>query len=105
TAAPAAGVARGRRLFLGAVSPRSGGASCAACHSVREAPAAMHATLGNGLTHAFSRFQDAALSAVIERPCFPRVGTRLTADETFAVRAFLRHVDDNAPGSATPGAR
>ena len=105
TTATAADVARGRQLFLGAVSPRSGGASCAACHSVREEPAAMHATLGNDLTHAFSRFQDAALSAVIERPCFPRVGTRLTADETFAVVAFLRHVDRKAPGSAAPGAR
>ncbi len=104
--ATAADVARGRQLFLGAVSPRSGGASCAACHGVREEPAAMQATLGSDLTHAFSRFQDAALSALIERPCFPRVGTRLTADESFAVRAFLRHVDGNAaPGAATQGAR
>lgn len=91
--ATAADVAVGRGLFFGTVTPSTGGASCAACHMVREGASSMQGTFAGDLTHAYTRFQDAALSVVIRRPCFPRVGTMLTAEETFAVKAFLRYVD------------
>ena len=95
-------VALGRRLFLGTVSLRSGGASCASCHMVREEGSSLQATYGSDLTHAYSRFQDAALSALIQRPCFPRANAPLTAEELFAVKAFLRDVDGKtAPRLAT----
>jgi cytochrome c peroxidase len=86
-------VALGRRLFLGTVRLSSGGASCASCHRVREQGSSMRATFGADLTHVYSHFQDAALSTAIKRPCFPRVGAQLTAEESFALRAFLRYVD------------
>ena len=94
-------VASGRRLFLGTARLSSGGASCASCHMVREQGSAMRATFGADLTHIYSHFQDAALSAAIKRPCFPRVAAQLTAEESFAVRAFLRDVDGKtSPTSA-----
>ena len=97
-------VTRGRKLFLGTISPRSGGASCASCHMVQEDRTVPQATFGGDLTHVYSRVQDTALSTILDRSCFPRLfnGKRaaLAEDESFAVRAFLRYVDKAAPPSA-----
>lgn len=100
TATPAE-VARGKDLFMGATAAGSGGASCASCHMVREFVAARGATFGGDLTHVYSRFQDDALTAFMKQPCFPRVFGKdgaplLTADEAFAIKAFLRQVDRDA---------
>jgi cytochrome c2 len=100
--ATAQDVALGRRLFLGTVSASRGGASCASCHRIREEGAAVQATFGADLTHVYSRFQDAALSTFLERPCFPRVGVPLTANESFAMRAFLRYVDGKNASASAP---
>jgi mono/diheme cytochrome c family protein len=99
--ASAADVALGRELFLGATRPRSGGAPCGSCHSVRIDGAASGGTFAGDLTHVYSRFQDPALSAFLKRPCSPRAftvddGTQLTDAEAFAVKAFLRDVDARA---------
>jgi len=96
--AAAAEIALGRNVFFGARSARSGGASCASCHAVQIDGAPSGGTFGIDLTHAYSRFQDAALSDFLRRPCFPRAfpnenAAPLTDDEAFAVKAFLFQVD------------
>ena len=106
--ARAADVALGRDLFFGATRTRSGGAPCASCHAVQEGRAASAATFGVDLTHAYSRFQDAALSEFLRRPCFPRTfageqRAPLTDDEAFAVKAFLFRAD-REPSRAGRGA-
>jgi cytochrome c2 len=101
TTATPAEVARGKELFMGTVSLRSGGASCASCHMVREYVMVRRATLGRDLTHIYSRFQDTALTAFLKQPCFPRVFGKsgaplLSEDEAFSIKAFLRQVDRDA---------
>ena len=97
--ATAEDVERGRELFTGSLRPRSGGAACASCHVVRDADTRpTGGTFGGDLTHVYSRFQDAALSTFLQRPCFPRVfevegAPPLTPDEAFAVKAYLRRAD------------
>jgi len=59
-------------------------------------------TFGADLTHVYSRFQDAALSDFLRRPCFPRAfpnqdAAPLTDEEAFAVKAFLFKVDRSSP--------
>ena len=103
--ASSAEVAHGKAIFLGTVSPKSGGAPCASCHMVREFVASPRATFGGDLTHIYSRFQDAALSAFLKQPCFPRVSGKdgsppLTDDEVFVIKAYLRQVDRDAAAAA-----
>jgi cytochrome c len=99
--ASAGDIALGRGLFAGSQAPRSGGAPCGSCHIVRQENTSIGATFAGDLTHVYSRFQDAALSEFLRRPCFPRAfGTSgdapLTENEVFAVKAFLRYVDHEA---------
>jgi cytochrome c2 len=100
--AGAAEIALGRDVFFGARSARSGGASCASCHSLQADRAPRGGTFGADLTHVYSRFQDAALSDFLRRPCFPRAfpnqdAAPLTDEEAFAVKAFLFKVDRSSP--------
>ena len=93
-----ADIALGRELFRGSIAAKNGGASCGSCHVVQVDGASTGATFGSDLTHVYSRFQDAALSLALRRPCFPRAFDKdtagpLTADEAFAVKAFLRQAD------------
>jgi mono/diheme cytochrome c family protein len=98
--ATAADITLGRDLFVGTVTPQSGGAPCASCHTIGRqgiAPA-VGATLGGDLTHVYSKFQDAALSTFLQHPCFPRAfanegAAPLTSREAFAVKAFLWQAD------------
>jgi len=94
-------VARGRDLFMGTVSTRNGGASCAACHMAGDHVAVRRATLGGDLTHIYSKFQDGALTTFLRHPCFPRTSGKgsepaLSDDEAFSIKAFLRQVDRDA---------
>jgi cytochrome c2 len=98
--ATAADVALGRDLFMGTVTPENGGAPCASCHTVGRlgTGSTVGATFGGDLTHVYSKFQDAALSTFLQRPCFPRAFARegavpLTSHEAFAVKAFLMQAD------------
>ena len=100
--AHAAEIALGRDVFFGARPARSGGASCASCHTVQADRAPGGGTFGTDLTHVYSRFQDAALSDFLRRPCFPRAfpnqdAAPLTDEEAFAVKAFLFKVDRSSP--------
>jgi len=98
--ATVAEVALGRDLFMGTVTPENGGAPCASCHTVGRLGSGptVGATFGGDLTHVYSKFQDAALSTFLQRPCFPRAFARegvppLTSHEAFAVKAFLMQAD------------
>jgi ubiquinol-cytochrome c reductase cytochrome c subunit len=98
--ASAAEIELGRALFTGTRAPAVGGAPCMACHAV--AGSGGGGNLGPDLTHAYSKFQDRRLGVLLSRGCFPRAPyltahARLSDDEVFALKAFLRHED---PGQA-----
>lgn len=93
--ATAAEIDMGRALFVGERSLGSGGGACVSCHRVGDAVGA-GGTLGPDLASAYARYQDKALAALLAKGCFPRaVSTAdpviLTDEESFALRAFLRH--------------
>src|SRR5262249_60822473 len=85
-------MAAGRKLFFGAAPTRSGGAPCASCHSVRVDRTVTGGTFAGELTHAYTHFQDAALTEFLRRPCSPRAfpneaGAPLTTNEAVAAQA------------------
>lgn len=93
TATPAE-IELGRSLFVGQRALARGDAPCSACHraggSVR-----LGGTLGPDLAAVYARYQDKAMAAVLTRECVPRArpalgALALTAQEAFAIRAFLR---------------
>jgi cytochrome c2 len=91
----------GRQLFLGQRELARGGASCLSCHRVVGA-AAVGGTFGPDLSRAYARYQERALSALLDRGCYPRTPhtsarVRLTEDEAFALKAFLRHASNLKP--------
>jgi cytochrome c2 len=90
-------VDEGRRIFDGDAPLESGGLPCTSCHATRDAASARGGTLGPDLTNVYARYQDRALTAFFRRPCLSRVpdsgaGRYLSADETFALKAYLRTV-------------
>ena len=85
----------GRMLFMGERAFARGGAPCASCHRVDQTAGA-GGTLGPDLSRVYARFQDIRMSSLLDRGCFPRVPytpakSPLTEQESFALRAFLRH--------------
>jgi cytochrome c551/c552 len=96
--ATAAEIDLGRALFLGERPLSDGGAACVSCHRVGDS--VLGGNLGPELTHAYSKFQDRRLAALIARGCFPRVPDisakkSVRDDESFALKAFLREADTN----------
>jgi len=79
----------GRALFAGERAFAHGGASCASCHRASDEPAG--GTLGPDLSHTYARFRDKGLTTILSRGCFPRRARGLTEQETFALKAYLRH--------------
>ena len=95
--ATAADIDRGRQLFHGMTAFSLGGIACASCHSVREAAGKSGGVLASDLTFAYSQFQDVALTHFLKHPCFLRLPEAtlpafLAAEESFAVKAYLRAV-------------
>jgi cytochrome c2 len=95
TASPA-DVELGKKLFYGQVKLTSGGVSCVACHGVAKQRAV--GSLGSDLTRVYSKYQDKGLSSLLQSSCFPRVAAAdgappVTADESFALKAFLRETE------------
>ena len=87
-------------LFMGERALSDGGASCVSCHRVGDTM--LGGSLGPELTHAYSKFQDRRLAALLSRGCFPRVPDisvrrPLSDDESFSLKAFLREADTNFP--------
>ena len=98
--ATSAEIGLGRALFMGQRALSDGGASCVSCHRVGDTM--LGGSLGPELTHAYSKFQDRRLAALLSRGCFPRVPDisvrrPLSDDESFALKAFLRAADTNFP--------
>jgi cytochrome c551/c552 len=94
-------IALGRSLFVGERPLTDGGAACVSCH--RAGDSVLGGSLGPELTHAYSKFQDRRLAALLTRGCFPRVPDisarkSLRDDESFALKAFLRVADATPPG-------
>jgi cytochrome c2 len=88
----------GEKLFYGKVTLAHGGVSCVSCHSVLKQRAA--GSLGPDLTHAYSKYQDKGLASLLERACFPRLPAAdgvspVTANESFALKAFLHRADES----------
>jgi cytochrome c2 len=85
----------GKALFYGQVSLVNGGASCASCHSMFKEKVV--GSLGPDLTNVYSKYQDKALSSLLQRTCLPRTpsadGKFATTKEFFAVKAFLYITD------------
>lgn len=99
-------VEMGRTLFVGQRAPAGGGVSCSACHSAGKSAAG--GSLGPDLTHAYSKFQDKALSLFLARGCFPTLpesGKALTVQESFALRAFLRQAETGRHALDAAGTR
>jgi cytochrome c2 len=93
--ATAAEIEAGHELFVGQRPLVHGGGACITCHRVGDGVAA-GGTLGPDLVNAYARYQDRGLAALLGKGCFPRaVSTAdpviLTDEESFALRAFLRH--------------
>lgn len=87
-------MARGRELFAGRRALRNGGAACAGCHTVGGVGRWRAGTLAGDLTRVFDKYQDTGLARALAESRFPLMftayhGRPLTADEVFALRAFL----------------
>jgi mono/diheme cytochrome c family protein len=84
----------GRKLFYGERETINGAQACITCHSVRGA-GLRGGSLGPDLTGAYLRYQDPELTQSLRHRCFnwqtttPMKGY-LTANEVFALKAFLR---------------
>jgi mono/diheme cytochrome c family protein len=97
-------MAHGRALALGTVQLENGGPPCISCHTAEGMGAAISGgTLAKDLTNTFARLGDEGLDASLRNPAFPvmnRVFTDhpVTADEAFALRAFLYDANRSTPG-------
>jgi mono/diheme cytochrome c family protein len=94
--ATAAEVARGYRLFTGAVPLANGGAACIRCHDAGGAAGWQSGTLASDLTYAYTRYQDGGLTRALTESRLPLMADYrerpLTRDETFVLKAFLYQV-------------
>lgn len=93
--ATVAEIERGRRLFHGETALALGGAPCAGCHAAADG---VGGSLAPALTNIYSAYQDGALTQILKRPCvmrFPESAAPsfLLAEETFALKAYLHHID------------
>jgi len=104
TDATAADIAHGRALALGTVALENGGPPCISCHTAEGMGAAISGgTLARDLTNTFARLGDEGLDASLRNPAFPIMNRvfsdhPVTADEAFALRAFLYEANRSTPG-------
>jgi len=101
-------VSRGRDLFLGRLAFHAGGAACVQCHVAGEANLWGGGSLSDDLTRAYARYQEWGLDRALAHPRSPLMasiydGRPLTADEVFAIKAFLRQTAHSAPLPARSG--
>jgi len=90
-------IRRGFELFVGRVALTTK-APCSACHSIRHPLVdwtTTMATFGPELSEVYDKYYDKPLAASLRAPCWPRtpdesVRHALTADESLALRAFMR---------------
>jgi mono/diheme cytochrome c family protein len=96
TATPAE-IEQARGLFQGRARLANGGAACGSCHSVRDGGETTGGSLGPNLSGTYVKYQDKALTLFLKHPCFRRdpessQAIYLTPQESFAIKAYLRHV-------------
>jgi mono/diheme cytochrome c family protein len=89
-----ADIEMGRQLFSGDQRLKYGSQACSSCHGIQGA--GWGGSLGPDLTHTYFKFQDRALTEFLRHPCFQWETAGggphyLTAKESFALKAFLRH--------------
>lgn len=98
-------IARGMGLFVGDEPLKNGAAPCISCHVAGNAGGiAGGGVLAKDLTRVFARLGDEGLDAALKSPQFPLMNKifaeqPLTAEEAFALRAFLY---DSNRSSASP---
>jgi mono/diheme cytochrome c family protein len=107
SAATPAEVRRGRDLFLGRVKLSHGGPACVHCHVAGAADPLAAGTLAPDLTQVYLKYRDWGMKQALERPQFqfPMMsdiyGKRpLTADESYALTAFLYRMAHTPAGAA-----
>ncbi|MFO1464407.1 MAG: cytochrome c [bacterium] len=98
TAATPQDIAMGRELFLGARPLANGGPACISCHSAGSFGPLGGGSLGPDLTQVYSRYEDDGLSKALRKMGFNvmreiYIPKPLTADEAFAIKAFLLQTD------------
>lgn len=106
TTATDADIERGRDLFLGHVAQKAGGIPCVSCHTVRGIGSGVPGgLLAKDLTNVFGRLGDQGLDAALKNPAFPAMNKvfgqdhPLSADEVFALRAFLYQANRAQPAA------
>jgi mono/diheme cytochrome c family protein len=92
--AGAAEIERGKALFTGEARLAGGGAACGLCHAAGAAARFESGTLASDLSRVYDRYQDAGLTRALAESHFPLMAASyrdrpLTADEIFALKAFL----------------
>lgn len=90
-------IERGRRLFHGEQALALGGVACDGCHALADRDGRTGGSLGPALSTIYSSYQDGALTQILKRPCVTRLPESsapefLLPEETFALKAYLRHV-------------
>jgi nitrate reductase gamma subunit len=95
--ATAAEIETGRQLFHGRRAFKSGGVSCASCHRVEDSGSPiLSASFSFDLTNIYAEHHDGGFTQYMKRPCLVRfpesqMARFLTPDESFALKAYLRH--------------
>ncbi len=98
SSATEADIAKGRELFLGKIPLSHGAPACISCHGAGGVGMLGGGTFAPNLTQAYSKYEDKGLSKSLAKPGF-RVMKEvfadkpLTADEAFALKAFLYQTD------------
>lgn len=95
-------VAAGRNLFLGNTALANGGPACISCHRTDDVDSLGGGTLAKDLTQAFARLGEAGMDAALTTTPFPVMNTifpdrPLTAEESFALKAYLADVSRQPP--------
>lgn len=96
-------IEHGLAIFLGHQGLSGGALPCQSCHTVRGAGGSVAGgTLAKDLTNVYGRLGDQGLDAALKAPAFPVMNKifalrPLTADEAFALRAFLWDANRKQP--------
>ncbi|QLH34639.1 MAG: cytochrome c [Cyclobacteriaceae bacterium] len=96
-------ILQGRLLFSGESRLSGGGPGCISCHHVKNNKLIGGGLLAKDLTDAFSRMNEAGISAILTSPPFPAMreayqSAPLTEEEAYSLVAFLKKADEDQYG-------